>query len=139
MAKKRRSTPKRTTTKRMVDVTKHHAVRTPKRFSKEIDRIHRFQERIAKMHEGEITIKTVSFRGMLMIGQYQNLHLEASADVPEGRTARETLDHLKKFVATELKRAKDGQVVLPPSGTFHRSLAEVEEDIDDDYVERERW
>jgi len=57
-----------------------------------------------------IVISSVSFRGNLPIAGFQHIHIEATASVPAGVAPDVVLDELKKFVAAELKRAKDGVV-----------------------------
>jgi hypothetical protein len=57
-------------------------------------------------------IKSVSFKANCSVeGRFNHVHIEAAADVPIGVSPRAVLEDLKEFVATELKRAKDGDKV----------------------------
>lgn len=69
-------------------------------------------------------IKSVSFRSNIEVGRFQHLHIEMSADVAEGETAREVLDALKNAVAMELIRAKNGEQVKV-DGKFTDLLTET--------------
>lgn len=55
-----------------------------------------------------IEIKILAVRANVTFGNYQSLHIEASADVLPGQTPDQVLEALKDFVATELVKARDG-------------------------------
>lgn len=69
-------------------------------------------------------IKTVSFRSSIEVGKFQHVHIEMSADVEDGQTAREVLDQLKGAVAVELVRAKQGEESKTP-GRFADLLTQA--------------
>jgi hypothetical protein len=66
----------------------------------------------------QVKIKSVSFRSSIQLKEFQHVHIEAAADVPVGESAGHTLDVLKKFVAAELRRAKEGEVPAAREGQF---------------------
>lgn len=68
-----------------------------------------------------IKIKSVSFRANVSVdGKYNHIHIEASADVPEGRKPEDVLETLKGWIAYELRKAKEGEAQVPvvPTGRF---------------------
>lgn len=67
----------------------------------------------------KIRIKSVSFRANTSLdSKFNHIHIEASADVPLNERPEAVLDALKKFVAKELKFAKEGQVETAPARRF---------------------
>lgn len=64
-----------------------------------------------------VKITSVSFRSSVQLKPFQHVHVEATAQVLPGQTADRVLDLLKTFVANELRRAKEGDV-LPVAGRF---------------------
>lgn len=77
-------------------------------------------------------IRSVSFRSSVQIKSFQHVHVEASADVPLNRTPESVLDDVKKFVARELLRAKNGEIkqetrqVLTRGGAFKDLLSDAD-------------
>lgn len=64
-------------------------------------------------------IKSVSFRANVALDvKFNHVHIEASADVPEGTRPEDVVDDLKLWVSKELKRAKEGEVLPQPVGRF---------------------
>jgi hypothetical protein len=61
------------------------------------------------MRKKSTVIKSVSFRANVEIKSFRHIHIEAAADVPNGRTPESVIDDLKTFVAKELQIAKDGE------------------------------
>lgn len=67
----------------------------------------------------KIKLDRVSFRSSIQIKDFQHVHIEAGANVPPGADPRMVIDELKKFVAEELRAAKDGRMPTPrPAGRF---------------------
>lgn len=67
-----------------------------------------------KLFAKRVKIKSVSFRANVSTAKYEHIHIEATADVPDGERPEAVLDQLKTFVAKELKFAKEGEVVPEP-------------------------
>ena len=71
------------------------------------------------MKKKPIVIKEVSFQANIPVdGKYNHVHIMAAADVPRGENPKVVLDHLKQFVAKELKRAKGEEVRTVTPGRF---------------------
>jgi hypothetical protein len=62
-----------------------------------------------------VVIRSVTVRSSIQLKSFQHLHIEASADVPDGEAPEYVVDKLKAFVAKELKVAKEGRVVPQPA------------------------
>ncbi len=72
-----------------------------------------------------LSIKSVSFRSSIPVEKFQHVHIEASADVPQGTDPSTVVDRLKVFVAAELRRARDGQKeTVAKQGRFRDLLSE---------------
>lgn len=74
-----------------------------------------------------IAIDRVTFRSSIQIKQFQHVHVEAGAAVPEGADPSAVLHRVKQFVAAELRRAKEGDrpVQQPRPGRFPDMLNSV--------------
>lgn len=76
-----------------------------------------------------VKITQVTFRSMVMVGKFQTVHIEASAQVGAGESPSEVLAGVKQFVAAELRRARDGvrQKPVPVQGKFTDMLQTSED------------
>jgi len=83
-------------------------------------------------------IRTVSFRSCVIVGKFQTVHVEATADVPLNRKPEGVLEDLKRFVAKELIKAKEGEEksvmrsVKQRVGRFADELVQQQDLLEDD-------